>query len=219
MPPKWYQRPDSNWAQRGRRRLPLGLMTTLTLLLLVILGHRWWLPGIARALFVDQTPQRADALLILGGGDGSRQDRALALYQEGLTPFIISSGERPYLPGFQRTFAEIGAEYLIARGVPAESILLLQETTSTYDEALASLRLAKERGFTSLLVVSDHYHLRRSSLVFRRVYQGSGISLTFVAAHPSWFDADAWWTQERSLMAVFEEYEKLVYYLLKGYLI
>lgn len=219
MSSKWYQRPDSNWAQRGRRRFPLGLLTTIILLLLLILGHRWWLPWLARALFVDQAPQRADALLILGGGDGSRQDRAIALYQEGLAPLIISSGERPYLPDFQRTFAEIGADYLIARGVPAESILLLEGTTSTYDEALASLNLAREWGLTSLIVVSDHYHLRRANLTFRRVYRGSEISLTFVAAHPSWFDVNAWWTQERSLMAVFEEYEKLVYYLLKGYLI
>ena len=219
MPSKWYQRPDSNWTQRGRRRFPLGIVLTVVLLLSVVLSYRWWLPGVARVLFVDQAPQHADALLVLGGGDGSRQDRAIALYQEGLAPLIISSGELPYLPDFQRTFAEVGAEYMIARGVPAESILLMSETTSTYDEALASLKLARERGFTSLLVVSDHYHLGRSSLAFRHVYRGSGISLTFVAAYPAWFDANVWWTQERSLIAVFEEYEKLVYYLFKGYLI
>lgn len=218
MSPKWYQRADGEWTQRRRRRFPLSL-AVIVLLLLIVLGHRWWLPWVARALFVDQAPRPADALLVLGGGDGSRQDRAIALYQEKLAPLIISSGERPYLPDFQRTFAEIGADYMIARGVPAESILLLKETTSTYDEALASLSLAREFGFTSLLVVSDHYHLRRSSLTFRRVYRGSGISLTFVAAYPSWFDVNAWWTQERSLMAVFEEYEKLIYYLLRGYLL
>jgi len=218
MPSKWYQRPDNNWRQRGRRRLPAAIVV-LALLLLVALSYRWWLPGVARILIVNQIPQPADAILVLGGGDGSRQDRAIALYNEGLAPLVISSGEAPLLPDFKRPFAELGADYMIARGVPAEGILLLSDTTSTYEEAVNSLKLARERGFTSLLVVSDHYHLGRSSLAFRHVYRGSGISLTFVAAYPAWFDVNAWWTQERSLIAVFEEYEKLFYYLLKGYLI
>jgi uncharacterized SAM-binding protein YcdF (DUF218 family) len=218
MPRKWYQRTDSDWSQRHPPGSPPVGVLVLILLVVLVISHRLWMPAVARVLFVDELPTHADAIFILGGGDGSRQDRAIALYKEGLAPLVISSGEAPKLPDSQRTFAEVGADYMLARGVPAQSILLMGETTSTYDEAQASLELAKARGFSTLLVVSDHYHLGRSRLVFRHVFRGSGIRPIFVAANPNWFDANAWWTQERSLLAVFEEYEKLLFYLLRGYL-
>lgn len=122
------------------------------------------------------------------------------------------------LPGAEQTLAELAAEHIMRRGIPREAVLLLNQPTSTYEEALSSLQLAQEWGFSSLLVVTHSYHTRRSSLTFQRVYRGSNIALTVVAARPDWFILDRWWTQEASLSAVLGEYEKLLFYLLKGYL-
>ncbi len=218
MRTRWYQRPDTN-LPRSRSPRNWRLPIAIALVLLVILSYRWWLAGLAHVLWVDQPPMQADAILVLGGGDGSRQDRAIALYRQGWAPLIISSGEKPFLPDFERSFAELGADYMVARGIPREHILLIPATTSTYDEAIASLALARERSFVSLIIVTEHYHSGRSSLTFHHVYRGTNIRLTFVSAYPAWFDGEAWWTNERSLLAVCEEYEKLIYYLLKGYLL
>ncbi len=207
--------------ESSTRRGPFRAAVPLALVILVlalVLARELWLPLLARVLIVDQPPSHADAILVLGGGDGSRQDRAIELYQQGYAPLLISSGESPLLPDFDASFAVLGADYMVARGVPREAILLMEQTTSTQEEAAQSLQLAREQGLTSLLVVTDHYHTRRSWLTFRRAYRDSGIAVSMAAATPQWFDAAHWWQSERSLLAVIEEYEKLVYYLLRGYI-
>lgn len=214
---------DFDYIDRARpRRRRRGCLTrfflVVILLLVGIITHRLWLPALARVLIVDQTPTEASAILVLGGGSSSRLDRALELYQAGQAPLVITSGESPRLPDFEQTFAELAADYLVRRGVPPDVISMMKDTTSTYEEAENSLRLAQDQGFTSFLVVTDDYHTRRSSLVFRRVYRDSNVRLIFVAARSDWFNPDAWWTEERSLLAVFGEYEKLLHHLLKGYL-
>jgi len=221
MPKKWYERSgtaDPTEATRGPRTVP-ALVLVLLACFLVSLAARWWLPFMARALMIDEPVNHADAILVLGGGDGSRQDRAVEFYRAGLAPVIISSGEKPLLPGFEQSYAEVGALYMVARGVPRDAILLLPLSTSTFDEAAFSLRLAQERGFRSLLVVTDNYHTRRSKWTFGHAFRRSGIEVTIASATPSWLPIDSWWKYERSLLAVLEEYEKLIFYLLRGYLI
>lgn len=220
MPAKWYERKNDAWVQprRAPRRAP-WLLILLALVLLWVLLHPWWLPLLPRLLLVDQPPAQADAIMVLGGGSGSREDRAMALYRAGLASELITSGEPPKLPGFTTSFAALSAAYLVAQGAPAEVISLLPETTSTRDEALASLDLARQRGYHTLIVVTDHFHSRRAYWTFRKVYRGSGIRLIVVAAHPDWFPMERWWQEERPLLAVAEECEKLVLYLLRGYLL
>lgn len=216
--PKWYQRREDRWLEGAHGRRWWRLVGVGVVLLVIVLGHRQWLPILARALVLEQPPGLASAILVLGGGDGSREDRGLELYLQGLAPVIITSGEKPQLPGQERTYAELSADYLTVRGVARDAILLMPQTTSTRDEAMASLSLAHERGFSSLLVITDSPHTRRAWLTFRRIFHGSGIRVAIVAAHPSWFNPKTWWLEERSLLTVFTEYEKLAFYLTRGYL-
>jgi uncharacterized SAM-binding protein YcdF (DUF218 family) len=216
--PKWYERTgDSGRGSSGPSRRQ-GCLLSLVVFVLLVVFARLWLPLLAYVLVMDQPPVNADAIMIMGGGNGSRQDKALELYRAGWAPLIISSGEAPWIPGFSRSYAEIAADYMIAAGVPRQDILLAPDTTSSIEEAVYALALARERGLSSLLVVTDHYHTLRTSLTFRQTFRGSGITLTFVAARPAWFDMSIWWCSERPLVAVFEEYAKLTYYLFKGYL-
>ena len=218
--PKWYERTGSNGARsRGRSGLP-GCLVFMTLALLVLLlSNKLWLPLVARVLVVDQPPREADAIMVMGGGDGSSQDRAVQLYREGWAPLLLSSDEPPNLPGPERSYAELGADYMIQQGIPPESILMVPQTTSTHDEARICLALSQERGFGRLLVVTDEYHTLRTSLTFKHVFRDTGVEIVYIAAHPDWFDAERWWQSERPVLAVFQEYLKLGYYFVKGYII
>ncbi|MHB1293468.1 MAG: YdcF family protein [Anaerolineae bacterium] len=210
--------PQSKHNTNQAKSLRLAAIVLMILALAPLLWPPGWMPAFARILVVDQAPTPADAILVLGSGDGSRQDRAIALYGQGLAPVVISSGERPLLPGVWQSYAEIAADYMVERGVPREAIVLFEDTASTRDEALAARTLAEQSGYTALIVVTDAYHTRRSALTIRHVFRGSPIRITMVAAPTPWFDATSWWTSERSLLAVLEEYVKFGFYVLKGYI-
>jgi len=203
----------------GHTRRWVARLVAAALLAVVVCSHQLWLPLMARALVVDHPPQPADAILVLGGGQGERLERGLELYNEGYAPLLITSGEPPLLPGFETPFAELAADYLAERGIPREDIIVLPDTTSTREEADHSLRLARERGWRTLLVVTAEHHSRRAWLTFRKVYRGSGVNVALVAARGEWYDPRSWWQEERTFLAVWEEYLKLAHYLVKGYLV
>ena len=128
----------------------------------------------------------ADAVVVLGArayADG-RPSHALAdrvrtacrLYREGLAPYLLLSGG----PGDGVTHEPEAARALaVAEGVPPEAILLDREGLSTGATARNAARIAEERGWGSVLVVSHGYHLPRVDLACRR----AGLRAYTVPAH------------------------------------
>lgn len=207
-------------ADARKAKAKSGIILLACLIVFVLLLAFTWKPilrQLAYFLDVNQNPGKSDVMMVLGGGTGAREELAAKLYQQGLAPVVIASGEELLLPGIHRTFAQISTDYLEVLGVPHNSIILFTTTTSTRDEALQSLDLAKQKGWRSIIVVTDSFHTRRTWFVFRQVYRGSGVQFTMVAAHSSWYQPEHWWNDERSLLAIVGEYQKLVYYLFKGY--
>ncbi|MHB1356724.1 MAG: YdcF family protein [Anaerolineae bacterium] len=194
------------------------LICLVILVLVLIFTCKPILRQFAYYLDVNQTPGKSDVLFILGGGTGAREELGAKLYQQGLAPTVITSGEEVLLPGIQRTFAQISADYLVVLGVPLDAIILFTTTTSTRDEAQQCLDLIRQNGWTSVTVVTDSFHTRRTWLVFRQIFRNTGIEVTLVASNSSWYQPDHWWNDERSLLAIVGEYQKLAYYLVKGYI-
>ena len=131
--PRLYILIPKRQARRAAASLLLGLALTITL-------HPLWLPLVAYALIVDQPPQKADAIVVLGGGSGDREATGARLYAEGYAPLVITTGSKFSLPGLsQVTFAQLSALELMRRGVPASAIVQLSETQSTCDDARLAL--------------------------------------------------------------------------------
>ncbi|MCX6618244.1 MAG: YdcF family protein [Acidobacteria bacterium] len=88
-----------------------------------------------------------------------RLDRALELYRRGLAGIIITTGG----PGGDPDFTEAGVarNYLVAHGVPPESILVEDESASTSQTILDVVEIMSRHGMRTCLVVSDGYHLFR----------------------------------------------------------
>ncbi|MGC9359632.1 MAG: YdcF family protein [Anaerolineae bacterium] len=179
-------------SSKKTRRYVLALVLVAMGALLLLLVARPLLVLAARVLEVSQEPAPADAILVLGGGDGSRLRLGAELYQQGYAPMVLTSGKEPSLPGFDTPFAELAADYLTSLGVPRDRIVPLSTTTSTYEDAIAARNLCQERGWQTLLVITDAYHSRRASLTFARVFADSGTRTVFVASYPEWYDTDDW---------------------------
>jgi uncharacterized SAM-binding protein YcdF (DUF218 family) len=104
----------------------------------------------------------------------TRLDKAVDLYNAGLTPAVLVSG------GFGREGweeADVMAAYLIQRGVPEQAVFIDRQGNNTYLTALNTAALAEKHEWTSYILVSHFYHLPRARLIFDRF----GLSPTYFA--------------------------------------
>jgi uncharacterized SAM-binding protein YcdF (DUF218 family) len=127
-----------------------------------------WAIG-AAALFVwppRHVPDRADAVVVLAGGRAPRLARGLALVGHGVAPvLVVSDGWSPTWPEANRLCA--------GRKVSARVLCLHPEPYDTRGEGEAFARLARSRGWSSVLVVSSRYHLVRARMLFDRCFDGT----------------------------------------------
>ncbi len=153
------------------KRVLLGILLVIVItaaaLAYAVSRAAYWLEAPAQA------PVRADAIVVLGGNDGDRALRALALYREGYAPKIVLTGlERGRdSPPANLTWR---AEFLVARGVPRSALRLEVYSENSYEEAENVLELMRKQGWKTVLAVSDPPHMRRLAWTWHRVFKGSG---------------------------------------------
>ena len=160
-------------------------------------------------------PVPADLLVVLGGDSGDRVLTAASTFRNGAAPYVLLAGLETSPLETRPVYMHWRAGVLTERGVPADRILLDTASTSSWEEAVNTLRLMQERGWTRVVVISDPYHMRRLDWIWSRVFRGSGRHYSLVASAPPYWQPDRWWTSERAGAAVIMEYIKLVYYFAK----
>lgn len=118
---------------------------------------------------------QGDAIVVLGAaqynGDPSpvleqRLDKALALWSDGAAPQIVTTGASQPGDSFTEGFAAF--TYLRNEGVQEERIVVVTDGGDTYESLLAaSNQLGEDE--TSVVVVTDAYHARRSAEIAAEV--------------------------------------------------
>lgn len=94
-----------------------------------------------------------------------RLDRALALYRDGDARSIIVSG------GVGREGVPEGDAmklYLVERGVPASAVIVDNAGANTWATARNAAAIMQTHRMTSAIVVSQHFHIARTKLAFRK---------------------------------------------------
>ncbi|MBQ7100202.1 MAG: YdcF family protein, partial [Clostridia bacterium] len=104
---------------------------------------------------------------LLTQGLKNRLDAAVECYEENEDLLIVVSGGQ----GPQEDITEALAmeRYLLARGVPQESIIKEEQATSTYENFIYSKKILDEKlgdGYTAAFV-SNEYHIYRASSLAR----------------------------------------------------
>lgn len=161
-------------------------------------------------------PSHAQAAVVLQGsevGEAARRDRAFQLLQDGtVQQVLLSVPETKYLgipiPELLRNFVQkrYGPDWA-KRAVYCEQ----HDVFSTIDEALALQRCIKDRGWTSVIVVTSTYHTRRAGMIWTTAQSISHISFEFGvdAAYDPDFDVRGWWRRRRSVKTWLLETTKL----------
>ncbi|NLE52410.1 MAG: YdcF family protein [Chloroflexi bacterium] len=111
----------------------------------------------------------ADVIIVLGAGEIGTERRTahgIALYHDGIAPWLLCSGGYRHADGDSE--AELCASLAEDAGVPASAILLEPESRSTEQNAENAARIMRAEGLRSAVVVSDGYHLLRARWLFER---------------------------------------------------
>ncbi len=157
-------------------------------------------------------PDAADLIVVLGGGRGTRVDRAKQLFDSGHAEIILVTGLNTKSAGSAHTIADKRVRYLLDRGVPAAAIRFDYRSANSYEEAHNTRAFMEEQGLHRALVVSDPPHMRRLAWVWERVFASSNAQVTLVPSRPHWWNAEHWWNNLESAGFVVSELIKIAYY-------
>jgi uncharacterized SAM-binding protein YcdF (DUF218 family) len=155
-----------------------------------------------------------DVIVVLGAAqyDGTpsavfqaRLDHAAALYRAGVAAHVVTIGGR--LAGDRTTEAEAGRQALIDAGLPASAVVAVPEGNDTLVSLRAGAEVLRDRGWQSVLLVTDPWHAFRSRLMARDL--GLAAEVSPVTEGPSTRGAVV-------LPYVLRETAGTLYYLLAG---
>jgi uncharacterized SAM-binding protein YcdF (DUF218 family) len=125
----------------------------------------------------DSRPS-SDAIVVLGSAQyngvpssifEARLEHAIALYEDGVAPMIVTVGGKA--TGDEFTEAEAGRDYLANAGIPADSLLAVPEGVDTLESMRAVSTAFDEHGWTSAVLVTDPWHAMRAE----RMAEDAGI--------------------------------------------
>jgi uncharacterized SAM-binding protein YcdF (DUF218 family) len=130
---------------------------------------------------VSKSP-KADAIVILGGGVGAAEsprievdltdasDRILhaaRLYKAGKAPLIIATGGANAWLGNKTPEAFTMDKLLREWGIPKNAIVTEQKSLNTYQNAVNTKRLLKQKNLKTVLLVTSASHMPRALATFR----------------------------------------------------
>jgi uncharacterized SAM-binding protein YcdF (DUF218 family) len=111
----------------------------------------------------------SDAIVVLGSAQyngvpssifEARLEHAIALYEDGVAPVIVTVGGKA--DGDQFAEAEAGQQYLADAGIPDDALLAVPEGGDTLESIRAVSAAFTERGWSSAVLVSDPWHAMRA---------------------------------------------------------
>jgi uncharacterized SAM-binding protein YcdF (DUF218 family) len=111
----------------------------------------------------------SDAIVVLGSAQyngvpssifEARLEHAIALYEDGVAPVIVTVGGKA--DGDQFAEAEAGQQYLADAGIPDDALLAVPQGGDTLESIRAVSTAFTERGWYSAVLVSDPWHAMRA---------------------------------------------------------
>ena len=160
-------------------------------------------------------PEPADLIVVLGGDSGSRSVMGARLYRQGVSPRVLLTGLEHGALEAMPHYLHWRSQLLQSLGVDSDGILFDTVSANSWQEAENTLRLLRNNGWRTVIVVSDPPHMRRLDWIWGKVFDGTERNYRLVASQPDWWDGSRWWANEMSAKFVANELIKLVYYPFK----
>jgi uncharacterized SAM-binding protein YcdF (DUF218 family) len=186
------------------RKFLLGLAAVA----LILYFARGPLLGVIGSYLVQaEEPQKADIVLVLAGdGHGNRIRKGGDLVRQGYASKVLVSG-----PGNVYGLHECDLEipFAVKAGYPESYFIHFENNAnSTREEARDAVRELRRMGVHRLLLVTNDYHTRRATRIYRE--EAPELEIITVAAPDDDFSAHGWWKNRQGRKTAFYEWMKTV---------
>lgn len=194
-----------NRSKSGCLWLILSMMVVLVILSPLLLR------GLGQLLVYADPLEQADMAVALSGDTGDRVSEAAILMRNG------------YVEGIIITYTnEAARDALFNAAVKKEisggRIYTTYSTVSnTVEEAKAVRGLTDERTWDSLIIITDPFHALRTRIIFRDIFQGTGVSIQVRTVPDHWYRANTWWKTSEGVSLTVQEYLKIFLYFFGRY--
>lgn len=157
---------------RSRRRRIALVATALVILTVAVAG----LTAASAVLFPrTDSPDRVDAIVVVAGAQDDRYIYARHLADQGVADRILvsqpSGGPSPYATALKSYCATTPITARDGRNIDVECFT--PDIDTTEGETTAATRIARERGYESLLVVTYWGHVSRVRMYFEQCLDGA----------------------------------------------
>ena len=188
-----FRRPKKPLGKRLRVASLVGFFVTLFFSLEPV-ANRITMAAEANAKTPELGNEHFDAVILLGGvledrpmhrtgqraynGNVERLLTSYDLWKRGVADVVIVSGSSPTAkPGTVE--ADVLADQLVDWGMPRDKVVLENKSLNTRENAVFTMKIAEERGYRRLLLVTSAFHMKRAVACF-----------VAVGAHPTAYPVD-----------------------------
>jgi len=163
-------------------------------------------------LAVDQ-PAGASLLVVEGWMAPEELDQAITRFRSGNYSAVITTGGPVSADLYRQdaiSYAMLARDYLVRRGLKPDSVTAVPTPESAQDRSYLSAVMVREHLKRSgqTVAVMDLYssgvHSRRTRAVYRMAL-GPDVRVGILAARPTAYDPDAWWTSSTGAKTVVME--------------
>lgn len=173
-------------------------------------------------IFVENELAEADVIFVPGNRYPDMAERAAQLYCQGYGKWILPSGKHSIvLDKFQgpckkadiyngdyQTEGEFLADVLMKNGVPKDAIIIEDEATFTYDNAIRSWRLLRDRGIEvkKAIICCNSVHARRCKMYYELAFPECEFLVAPVIA--TGVTKDNWYRSQEGIESVLAEMDR-----------
>ncbi len=175
-------------------------------------------------IFAENQPEKADIIFVPGNGFPEMAEKAARLYKEGYAPYVLPSGRCSITMGRfvgvqskkdvynedYETECEFLKSVLMKNGVPESAILLEDQATFTYENAIFSKQVTDLHKIkvNKAILCCKTYHARRSLMYYQLLYPDAEILVC--PACPDGITRENWRDTEAGVEAVTGEIDRII---------
>lgn len=177
---------------------------------------------ITNFIFMDDTPEKCDIILIPGTSKAATTEKAAELYCAGYAPYVMPSGlyssslgrfaaeniDNPQYVGEYATDFEYCKHILMENGVPESAILREDRATNSMENAMYSAQAVKDAGIEvkRAIICCQAFHARRAFLSYACHFDDTELIVVPIATQG--ITRDDWFKSEKGYKKVMGEVAK-----------